>query len=84
MPRYSSDPNDPGYQNWLDAGRKVYVYVNRLLYDDVVVADEDEGFIIRHKRNEYGTVTLVDGEIPTETIRGRVVVKKVSFPARVI
>lgn len=82
--RYCSDPylEHKAYQNYIQLcircikGKKVHVYVDGETFKDVILADEDQGYVVIPKKNNSGSLLIGDdGNIMTEIVHGRVEVR---------
>lgn len=71
--RISSNIDDPGYDAWMDnAGRVIRIFVNGDELQHCITADEEEGYVIRHARDEEGYFILDGDYIRSEIIHGDV------------
>lgn len=81
MARFSSDRHDPGYANFLAAGKVITVFIDGVKQHLVITADEDEGFIVRYALGADGkamTDPKNPGQLLTERCAGKVVVEVAS------
>lgn len=70
--RTSADPNDSGYTH--DCMHGVEIYLDGIMQNNVVTADEEQGFIIRTPEYE-GELIAIDGYFAEETLTGRVKIR---------
>jgi len=71
--RVSADSKDPGY---IEPGTRwnVKITLDGAEVRDVVTADSDEGFIVRHARDADGRLRLNGGHFVEERIDGTVTI----------
>jgi hypothetical protein len=82
--RVSVDPGDPGevtYQEFKIAGYEVRVFLDGVEVQGCVTADEAEGLIIRHPRDEKGHPTITGDGFTRETLRGHVHIEPYRYQA---
>lgn len=75
--RMSSQENDPGYQAWSEcfAGHHINVFLDGAEVIDCATADDVEGFVVRLKHGDDGSVVVIDDEIVYETVHGLVEIR---------
>lgn len=72
--RYSTRPNDPGYENWIQHPRCVPFFNGEPLRN-CVTADEEAGYAVVHKLVN-GQPVIFGDQIATEELSGNVRVEK--------
>jgi hypothetical protein len=73
LKRYACDPADPGYANWMAAGRMLEVRVDGRLVPHCTMADEVAGVVLALEQPyRLGS----DGELAVYELRGEVRVSK--------
>lgn len=73
--RLSVIADDPGYLVYAamgHLGREVRIKLDGQEVSGVLTADDEEGLIVRAKRDELHLLMIKDGEVLTEEIRGKV------------
>lgn len=71
--RISADTNDSGYTH--DCMHDVEIYLDGVMQNNVVTADEDQGFILRASEDKGGLI-VKDGYFVEETLTGRVEIRR--------
>lgn len=74
--RVTADKKDDAYWG-LVFRAPLAILLDGVEVQDVVEADDDEGFVVRHKRNKDGSLAVRKGEFVTERIEGAVAFKGV-------
>lgn len=70
-----------GDPNWVMNTQDYCVTLDGVEQRDCLVADADNGMILRYKRNRMGLFSVTrDGKIDTEELRGTVVIYHKSYP----
>ncbi len=70
--RLSLDKNDRAYRGSIGIGATVYIDGEKA--ERVITADEESGELVVVQANDKGDVLVRNGEIQTETRRGKVVI----------
>jgi hypothetical protein len=73
--RLSVRETDPGHRNWRPSmAGQVHVFVDGTVVDKVITVDEEEGYVLRFKTDEFGNVLINADrtEALTEELRGEV------------
>lgn len=73
--RYSSNVDDPGYQNWVDAGCIVKVILDDIELPDVQTCDTAEGWALMARRDNRGHIVVRNGEVAFIKVVGKVEVE---------
>jgi hypothetical protein len=72
--RTSSDPQDPGFANFIPG--KWEVYLDGRLVKQCVTADEEQGFVVLHSVDDYGHVIVCGGQVEKLVFHGRVKIRE--------